>query len=89
MFYLDDQKPNWDEISNFWPKSWINPYENLNISTVLNRYFLVEEGLSSLNWMISKHYFKAILFKNKQTKIPIFDQNHGLIPLEKSSFVTL
>ena len=59
------------------------------MSTVLNRYFFAWEGLFS-NWMIRKHYFKArFVHKQAKRKIPTFDQNLGLIPLEKSSLVTL
>ena len=59
------------------------------MSTALNRYFSVWEGLFS-NWMIRKHYFKAHLVqKQAKRKIPTFDQNLGLIPSEKSSLVTL
>ena len=32
---------------------------------------------------------RPILFKNNQRKIPNFDQNHGLIPLKKSSMATM
>ena len=40
--------------------------------------------------MISKHYFKAqFVQKQSKRKIPIFDQNHGLIPEKKSSMATM
>ena len=59
------------------------------MSTVLNRYFSVWEGLFS-NWMTRKHYFKAhFVQKQAKRKIPFFDLNYGLTPLEKSSLVTL
>ena len=56
------------------------------MSTVLNRYFSVWEGLFS-NWMIRKHYFKAhFVQKQAQRKIPTFVQNIDLIPSEKIQF---
>ena len=59
------------------------------MSTVLNRHFSVWEGLFS-NWMTRKHYFKAYFVqKQAKRKIPFFDPNYGLTPLEKSSLVTV
>ena len=82
---LSKTKLRWN--LQFWPKWWVNPFENVNMSTVLNRYFFVWEGLFS-NWMIRKHHFKAhFVQKQAKRKIPTFDQNLGLIPLEQKKRV--
>ena len=75
-------------MANFWPKPWTNPlWKNNNFSTFSTSCF---DGLTSVFsfYNIVKHIFQVyIALKQNMEKWPIFDQNHGLTPLEKRQFL--
>ena len=73
-------------MQNFWRKPWVNPSGKSSIFLTfwsscfhsLERRFFVLEYL--------KTNFPCLYYLKKEEKLPIFDRNHCLTPLEKSQF---
>ena len=75
-------------MANFWPKPWINPFGKISIFRLFELVvFIAQKGVFSFQNIV-KHIFLPNIALKKKTmgKWPIFDQNHGLTPLEKSQF---
>ena len=96
LFYLEYQqtifvglfcpKTKYGKNSNFWKNLWTNPFANIRILPLFSKKIILKNAFFSI-YNISEHYFSAY-FAQKQTmeKILIFDQNHGLTPLQKFEF---
>ena len=75
------------KMAIFWPKPWVNPFGKISIFRLfevlffygLERRFCVVEYFKT-------HFPGLYCLKKRLEKWPFFDQNHGLIPLEKSQF---
>ena len=75
------------QISTFSPKSWTIPFAKLLILTSFYIHvYIVKKGLFS-NENVTKYFFLVYFAYNETlTKFQIFDQSHGLTPLEKCQF---
>ena len=74
------------KIANFWAKPWVIPFGKMSIF----RFFkLVVFWTCSFFLVLEYHktHFRGLYcLKKKMEKLPIFEQNHGLNPLEKCQF---
>ena len=88
FFSLFCPKGNSLQFSNFWPKSWVNPFWKIlilppfknSLYVVYKRFFFPDRILpNTLLWPI-------LSSKKGFAKCPIFDQNLELTPLTNSNF---
>ena len=79
-------KTKYGKNSKFWKNLWTNPFANIRILPLFSKNIMLKNAFFSI-YNISEHYFSDY-FAQKQTmeKILIFDQNHGLTPLQKFEF---
>ena len=75
------------KLAKFWPNLWANPFGKMLVFLLFEAVvFIAYTGVFSFKNMV-KHIFLAyIAWKKKLKKWPIFNQNHGLTPLEKTQF---
>ena len=74
----------------FGRKPWVNPFwENLNFSSFWTSSFYSLERRCFVQEYGKRHFPNQHCLKKKLVKWPIFDQNHGLTPLEKCQFFDL
>ena len=74
-------------MANFRPKPWTNPFGKISIFCQFEFHvFIAKKGVFSFH-NITKHIYLVYITENKNMeKWPIYDQNNGLTPLEKSQF---
>ena len=66
----------------------LTPFRKISIFGLFQlRVFIAQKGVFSFQNIVKDIFFPYIIFKKKIEKSPIFDQNHGLTPLEKSQFL--
>ena len=84
------QKQSMEKIPILKKKTWTNPFQKFEFCHLFKKTILILKNSFFSLQSISKQYFKAY-FSQKQSmeKIPIFDQNHGLTPLQKFEFLPL
>ena len=67
-------------ISNFQPKSWVNPFEKISVWRLCNSQIFIV--------YVNDHqtlFQGPSVQKHTKIKFPCFDQNHGLSPLKKKN----
>ena len=66
----------------------LTPLEKILIFRLFQvRVFIAQKGVFSFQNIVKDIFLPYIMFKKKMEKWPIFGQNHGLTPLEKSQFL--
>ena len=71
----------------FGPKPWVNPFGKMSIFRLFELLvFIAQKGVFSFQNIVKNIFRAYIALKKKMEKWPIFDQNHGLTPLEKCQF---
>ena len=71
----------------FGPKPWVNPFGKMSIFRLFELlvFYSLEKRFLVLEYRKS-HFHGLYYLKKKVRKMAIFDQNHGLTPLEKCQF---
>ena len=67
----------------FGPKPWVNPFGKMSIFQLFELHlFIAQKGVFALQNIVKDIFLLYIAEKKKLEKLPFFDQNHGLNPLE-------
>ena len=67
----------------FGPKPWVNPFGKMSIFQLFELHlFIAQKGVFALQNIVKDIFLLYIAEKKKLEKLPFFDQNHGLTPLE-------
>ena len=78
------------KMAIFGPKPWVNPFGKMSIFRVFQLLvFIAQKSVFSFQNIIKDIFLAYITFKKNIEKQPIFEQNHGLTPLEKCRFFGL
>ena len=65
----------------------LTPFRKISIFGLFQlRVFIAQKEVFSFQNIVKDIFLPYIIFKKNMEKSPIFDQNHGLTPLEKSQF---
>ena len=87
--HLSKIKLRWN-FSNFWTKSWVNPFETIPICPLCKiDIFSSRKAFFLSGWSANIIWRPIFVQKQSKRKIPIFYRNHGLIPLKKFSMATM